>query len=242
MLRPTRISDVKNEQLDAAINPADALRDIDRVMQPDPRSTYFSVIEQGQPRPATLQDRVDAIAPYVLNPTVPEPVRVHFETAKNLYVYAWFVYRFHAVAEQQALATLELALRERLILLGAVGRADERARGLRKLLKDALARGLIGNDRLLNRERWAFGIANHRFHLAQIAEMERLGLTEMEIDDSAVRPTQQELDHDWIGAFIEGLPGIRNAYAHGSGMLHPAVLRTFEIVCDLVNQLFTPRA
>jgi hypothetical protein len=233
---------VKNEQLDASINPADAVRDIGCVMQPDPRSTYFSVIEQGRSRSATLQDQVDAIAPYMLNPAVPESVRVHFETAKNLYVYAWFVYRFHPVAEQQALATLEFALRERLILLGAVRRDDEQVPGLRKLLKHALARGLIGNDRFPNRERWALGIAKHRFGLAQIAEMQRLGLTEMEIDDSAVLPTQQDLDYDWIGAFMERLPGIRNAYAHGSSMLHRTVIHTFEIVCDLVNQLFAPRS
>lgn len=110
------------------------------------------------------------------------------------------------------------------------------------ILKDALARGLIGNDGLPNRERWALGIAERRFSLDQIAKMQRLGLTEMEVDDSAVLPTQLKLDHDWIGAFIEALPGIRNAYAHGSDMLHPTVLRTFEIVCDLVNQLFTPRS
>jgi len=234
---------VKDEKLDAAISPADAVRDFECVMQPDPRNTYFSVIEQGQPRPVTLQDRVDAVAPYVLSPAVPESVRVHFETAKNLYVYAWFVYRFYPVAEQQALATLEFALRERLIVLDAVKRADEWVPGLRKLLKDALVRGLIGNNRFPNRERWALGIAKHRFDFAQIAEMTRLGLTEMAIDYSTVVPTQQDLDHDWIGAFIEGLPKIRNAYAHGSEMLNPAaVLRTFEIVCDLVNQLFTPRS
>jgi hypothetical protein len=68
-------------------------------------------------------------------------------------LYAWFVYRFHPIAEQQALATLEFALRERLILLGAIGRNDEWVPGLRKLLKDATARGLIGNERFPNRER-----------------------------------------------------------------------------------------
>lgn len=233
---------MKSTQLDAAINPADALRDIGCVMQPDPRSAHFSVIEHDQARQATLQDRIDTMAPYALNPAVPESVRVHFETAKNLYVYARFVYRFHPVAEQQALATLEFALRERLILLGAIKRDDKQVRGLRKLLKVALARGLIGNDRFLNREGWALGIAKHRFSLEQIAKMGRLGLTEMEVDDSTVVPTQKDLNHDWIGAFIEALPGIRNSYAHGTDMLHPTVIRTFEIVCDLVNQLFTPRS
>lgn len=233
---------MRDEQLGAAIDPADALRDIGSVIQPDPRSAYFSIIEQGRPRPAALQDRIDAVAPYTLCNAVPESVRGHFETAKNLYVYAWFVYRFHPVAEQQALATLEFALRERLLGPDAVRRDDVWVPGLRKLLEDALARGLIGNDRFPNRERWALDIAKYRFSLDQIAEMERLGLTEMEADDSAVRPTQQDLDHDWIGAFIEALPRIRNTYAHGSSMLYPTVIRTFEIVCGLVNQLFTPRS
>ena len=231
---------MNDEQPDAVINPADALRHIDSLMRPDPRSAYFSVIEQGQSRSVTLQDRIDAIAPYVLNPAVPESVRIHFETAKNVYVYAWFVYRFNAVAEQHALATLEFALRERLKMVGASGRKNKRMPALRELLTDALARGFIGNDRFPNREQWALDIAKHRFSLDQIAKMERLGLTEMEVDDSDVAPTQHDLDHDWIGAFIEALPAIRNAYAHGSDMLRQTVLRTFEIVCDLVNQLFTP--
>ncbi|WP_198674766.1 hypothetical protein [Rhodoferax ferrireducens] len=34
------------------------------------------------------------------------------------------------------------------------------------------------------------------------------------------------------------LPAIRNTYAHGSSMLHSTVLGTFEIVTDLVNQLY----
>jgi hypothetical protein len=112
---------------------------------------------------------------------------------------------------------------------------------LRKLLKDALACGLIGNDRFDNRERWALEIARRPFARAKIAEMERLGLTEIMVDDSDVVPTQQDLDHDWISAFIDALPEFRNAYAHGSDMLRPTVLHTFEIVCDLVNQLYTPR-
>src|SRR5436190_107077 len=46
--------------------------------------------------------------------SVPEEVRSVFATAQNLIVYSWFVYGFAVVAEFQAAAALELALRLRL--------------------------------------------------------------------------------------------------------------------------------
>jgi len=47
-----------------------------------------------------------------LNDTVPEKIREHFETTKNLLLYSWFVYRFIPVAEFHAATTLEYALKE----------------------------------------------------------------------------------------------------------------------------------
>jgi hypothetical protein len=46
-----------------------------------------------------------------LSDSVPEAVRSHFETAKNLILYSWFVYSFNAVAAMQAFASLEMAVR-----------------------------------------------------------------------------------------------------------------------------------
>jgi len=48
-----------------------------------------------------------------LNPTVPESVRSHFEIARNLAVYSWFVYSFNVVAAMQAFASLEMAVKEK---------------------------------------------------------------------------------------------------------------------------------
>jgi hypothetical protein len=47
-----------------------------------------------------------------LNDNVPESVRSHFEIARNLILYSWFVYSFNVVAEMQAFASLEMAVRE----------------------------------------------------------------------------------------------------------------------------------
>ena len=77
------------------------------------------------------------------------------------------------------------------------------------------------------------------YRLLQIDTMSRAELTEMIVDDSNVAPTEEDLSYDWISVLVESLPEMRNDYAHGSKTLIPNVLRTFDIVCDLVNQLFT---
>lgn len=68
--------------------------------------------------------------------------------------------------------------------------------------------------------------------------MIRTGATEMILDESNIQPNEQDLSHDWIGAFIKSLPEIRNEYAHGSHVLYSTVLGRFEIVCDLIDQLY----
>lgn len=61
----------------------------------------------------TLADHHEEISAYALHTGVPQEIVLQFETARNVYLYAWFIYRFYPVAEHQALACLELALRER---------------------------------------------------------------------------------------------------------------------------------
>lgn len=215
----------------------DALRGPAQATEPDARSEFFAVAETTGSRKTTLMDSHEDIHRFLLNAAVPHSIRVHFETAKNLYLYAWFVYRFYPVAEQQALTSLEFALRERLVVEGAA--ADARnVLGLSGLLKKAKKRGLIRNEDLCSRVYWASDLARQRYQLQLFAQMNQSGATEMVFDDSGIQPTEQDLAHDWIGTFIESLPKIRNAYAHGSGMLHPTVLRTFDIACDLINQLY----
>ncbi len=156
-------------------------------------------------------------------PEVPESVKVHFETAKNLYAYAWFVYRFYAVAEQQALTSLEFALRERLDgqVAQSLSKRRRRPGGLSNWLNEALALGVISNARLSKRTEWALDRAKSRAELLVLDEMQRSGKSTAQVDYSSARPSQEDLDHDWIGVFIDNLPRIRNTYAHGSSLLHP---------------------
>lgn len=213
----------------------DALRDAESAVQPDARSTSFVVLDQEGIRPLSLHDRQQQIARFVLGRAVPKEIRVHFETAKNLFLYAWFVYRFHPVAEQQALASLEFALRERLSDGGSAGGG---LRGLSALLKQARSRGLIRNEQIRRRAQWAIELARARYRHDMTIQMIRDNVDEMVLDDTNVQPSEDDLAYDWIGAFITSLPQIRNAHAHGTGMLYPNVLRTFEIVADLIDQLY----
>ena len=213
------------EYLDVAA--CDALRKPEQVTLADSRS-------QG----VALAERYEDIRRFELNPAVPHSIRVHFETAKNLYLYSWFVYRFFPVAEQQALASLEFALRERLPSPENTKNGKSRREGLSVRLKRAHELGLIRNEGLKIRERMAVMRARERYRFEILEEMIRTGKTAMILYESNIVPSEQDFSHDWLGAFIEALPKLRNEYAHGSHALHPTVLGRFEIVCDLINQLY----
>lgn len=91
----------------------ESLKKLDEVYIPDVRyrnrvnlnEATGEITEMGV---ETLHELVEGIR---LSDKVPEPVRSHFETAKNLILYSWFVYYFNAVAAMQAFASLEMAVR-----------------------------------------------------------------------------------------------------------------------------------
>jgi hypothetical protein len=98
----------------------DALRELDNVSLPDERYVGFVMINRvtGEERAISLSDFHSDIGAYELLDAVPNNVRVNFETAKNAYLYSWFVYRFGMLAKLHAIAALELALREKAKCVG----------------------------------------------------------------------------------------------------------------------------
>jgi hypothetical protein len=237
----------------------DGLRGLADLASPDARFQHINVSDAHGSRGISQADRHANISQYVLSPEVPEDVRVHFDTARNLYLYAWHAYRFHAVAEQQVLGSLELALRTRFVQSGELNpdgllelplpvTKKKQSRDpeltpqhvmLKRLLSHAVLQGLITNDRIKNRALWTWrraeSLAELRVLQAGIAGDDEL--VEIEID-----PADLAHEHDWIGAFEDALPHMRNTYAHGSAQIHASVLRTFDICSDLINQLFTAGA
>lgn len=114
------------------------VRTAETVLLPDPRTLNFVIREAGdsQWRSVTLIDSCRAVSDLSLPDYVEEDVRHQYDLACNLMIYAWFVYRFHAVSQLQALRALELALRRR--LSGTSG-----SRGMKKLLDAAVYLGLL---------------------------------------------------------------------------------------------------
>jgi hypothetical protein len=199
-------------------------------------------VHAGEWCPIEIQDQYSAISRYVLIPSVPEHVSIHFETAKNIYLYAWFVFRFYPVAEQQALATLEFALREKLLpIITEYKNKNPRFKepGLSWLLKTAKENSLISNEAFKNRNDWALARAKYRYSHEKMNEMIASALSEMIIDDLHIEPTAEDLTHDWLGGFVNSIPKIRNMYAHGSSTLHHSVTHTFEVISDLINYLYS---
>jgi len=225
------------------IDESDFLKTPQSALDPDPRTKYLVLQDNlsRHIRQVTLVDQHELISTFTLNPNVPEEVSIHFETAKNLYLYSWFVFRFYPVAEQQALTTLEYALR-----LGCPEFVKEQSDnnrfknepGLKKLIKHAGKTGKIKNELFPSRFEWASQRAKARFRYLKFNEMIDSELIEMELDDSDVEPSDDDLNHDWIKDFIDQMPGLRNDLAHGSPALHHTVIHTFDVVRSMINMLF----
>ena len=80
------------------ISPADGLRDERAALEPDTRTrTTNAICADGTVSMVTLAERHADVSQFDLTLAVPLDIRVHFETAKNLYLYACFVYRFYPV-------------------------------------------------------------------------------------------------------------------------------------------------
>jgi len=94
----------------------DLFKLLEEILKPDRRQLAYTFIDpvSGQMRPRVLADHYTLIAGFTLVGTAPDKVRVHFETARNLLLYAWFAYRFIPVAEMHAFSTVEMALRLKL--------------------------------------------------------------------------------------------------------------------------------
>lgn len=190
---------------------------------------------------ASLAAHYKVVATLDLNATVPHDVTIQFEVAKNLYLYAWNVYRFYSVAEMQAFAALEFGLRQALPLPlpKAYWSNAHRDPPLSKLLLFASDQQLILNEGFTRWHRAAERRARERQVRERIQQMEKPGLSSIEWDDGAtVEVTQADQDWDLVSLIRHSLPDRRNIRAHGSPQLTPQVFGTLELVVELLNQLF----
>ncbi|MGI5308199.1 hypothetical protein [Rheinheimera sp. WS51] len=207
----------------------DPLKSLNEICSPDPRQKNFS---------GSLSDRHSILSEINLHVGVPVDVRQLFETAKNLCLYTWFVYRFHQVAELQAYVTLEMALKTKFISQYP----DEKVPTLAKLLKTADDERWINNERfpslMFRAKRNAWSKKN--LELAQehdfdsCPELVCQEPTEIEVAEALA-------DLDIVRGITSTANKLRNNLAHGSTTLHPNSMSTLKIVSEVINQLFEDR-
>ena len=222
---------------DAVVYPADELRTPVNVLAPDQRNFHFGV--------TSLEVLYGRISHCSLISSVPEDIRIQFDTARNLYLHAFYVYRFYVVAESQVLSTLELAIRE---CIGdktlAVFQKELKARGihfnkgLRLYLEYLAQHQLIQNEdfpRWHRRNRMA---AEDAYRDKIFKLMKEQGLEEYQWDESEIDESAFDVEWDYVKVLCEILPKIRNNYSHGSKMLHNQVSLSFVNVSVIINKMF----
>lgn len=83
----------------------------DAILKQDERSKNVGLV---RPRDyGTLEGWHAYVDSVQLNHTTPDDVQRNFNRAKNLSLYAWYVYDFHQVAEMDAISTFEMALKKK---------------------------------------------------------------------------------------------------------------------------------
>jgi len=219
----------------------DALRTPETVLQPDFRSRKTDILTG---EPLTIAYEYDAIAKVTLDDRVPRNIRAQFDTSRNLYLYAWFVYRFYPIAEKQAYACLELALRERYAEeLAAVSKRKlaETTQGLKPLLTYAVEKGHLKNENFSLWRNQAEMRARQRTEMEIWEKARQEGLDEFVYDPEEFEIKDVDRDHDYLQAIISAIPALRNAYAHGSNTLHDKVLYSMVLVSEIINQIYAAR-
>ena len=217
----------------------DYLRNPDTVCDPDCRQSGYVIVDNQSTRPRTMEDHYVDIKELTLSNSVPEKIIVQFETTKNIYLYAWFVYRFYPVARQHSLSVLELALRERFDeeLPGEYrGRFEKPA--LRSLLRYCRDKGILKVENFEAPRRSAESRAYYRTLYEAIEKMESEGVERQDFDDSNITLLEEDWDNEYLDNLVTGLPKIRNAHAHGSTMLDRYAYGTLQIVSEIINQIW----
>ncbi|MEX0739816.1 MAG: hypothetical protein WD071_10795 [Pseudohongiella sp.] len=200
---------------------------------------------------STLESDHLFLSQITLSESVPADVRQLFETAKNLSLYSWFVYRFHQVAELIGFSAMEMALRERYV--SELPADEEPAIGAENGLKKR--RRTPSLSALLTHAQNKHWITNHGFpdfyeiayRAAQAKKRDEIIQSgALNVDESVEipYPTEEEINAalsslDIVGGIVKYAPILRNDLAHGSAMLLPGSISTLKKIADLINQIFT---
>jgi hypothetical protein len=209
----------------------DPLKPLDQLYEPDERQNNFVF---------GLEDMHAELSAIILNDSVPIDVRQLFETAKNLSLYSWFVYRFHQASELIAFSALEMALRERYIFENSIEpNENKRPPTLYNLLQHANNKKWISNEKFPSLYARAKCLAEHKktINLIQTHDFEKEpSVRREEPSEEDVQLALAELD--MVEAITSSAHKVRNNLAHGSRTLHPNSISTLITTSEVINQIY----
>lgn len=222
---------------DAVVYPADELRTPVNVLAPDQRNFHFGV--------TAIEVLYARISQCSLNSYVPEDIRTQFDTARNLFLHSFYVYRFYVVAESQVLSTLELAIRECIgdKTLAAFQKQLKASgvhftKGLRLYLEYLARHQLIKNEDFPIWHRRNQIAAEEAYRDKIFKLMDEQALEEYQWDESEIDESAFDVEWDYVKVLCDILPKIRNNHSHGSKMLHNQVSLSFVNVSVIINKMY----
>ena len=196
---------------------AEHLRPLDYMQAPDPRWKAFGRVTEKGFESISLERYAQPIQEIALNEEVPKSVAVHFETAKNLALFAWHVYRFIPVAELYAFISVEFALREK---------TGDRKAPFKKILQRAIEEGWLSNEEF---SQWKRATEQRAMQREQALELAKA------LDSE---PPEDPQYWDYLAVLKEHIPYFRNNYAHGTSSISPWAYKALEDSAEIINQLF----
>ena len=87
----------------------------DEILVPDRRFAVLHNASGSGLSSMTIEDHHHRVGTIAVDVAVPLDVRVLFDRARNVFLYAWYCYELLVVSEMQAFGALELALKLRLL-------------------------------------------------------------------------------------------------------------------------------
>lgn len=194
------------------------LRPLETMKEPDPRWLGFGGFDSnGEFKTITLEDYAKPIQEISLDKSVPESVVTHFETSKNLALYAWNVYRFTTVAELHAFISIEFALRDK---------TGNKKLPFKVLFKRAIDAECFSNEYF---SQWQLVTEkNKRMHQANLDIAKVLDK----------EPPEEPQYWNYLEVLMEYIPYFRNTYAHGSSSIKPWAYSTLQMAAEIINQIY----
>jgi len=210
----------------------DEFKPLDQIILPDVRQQSWGHLKpDGTIRKVQLADLHHRMSGVTVNSSAPQDVRTAFDTARNLFLYSWFVYRFVTVAELQAYAALEFALGRRI----EIDKLSE-VRGLARRFDLAIKRGWLRAEGIRRCQRSAVARKDYEETHGQL--LREYLAAEGAVLNEPNKKTEPEYAFEYLHNLKGSIPKLRNYVAHGEPMLHNGAAVTLEICCDLINQLF----